>query len=268
MHLPLDHRLPTAGLDLDELPTREDGGWDKGEGKKEVKRQRKRIVAQQRKLWAESAQSLLIVLQATDTGGKDSTIRRVFKGVNPQGVRVTSFGRPTEAELAHDFLWRVHRATPAAGQIAIFNRSHYEDVLVARVRALVPEETWRRRFAHITAFEALLSDNGTKVLKFFLHISREEQKERLDKRLRRPDKHWKWEDGDLEDRARWDDYQAAYAEALARTSTDHAPWHVVPADRKWYRDLVVARTVADALEDMAPRWPDSPDRLEHVVVPD
>jgi PPK2 family polyphosphate:nucleotide phosphotransferase len=264
----LDHRLPTAGLDLSEIPTREDGGWDKADGKAEVKRQRERIVAQQRKLWAESRQSLLIVLQATDTGGKDSTIRRVFRGVNPQGVRVTSFGRPTEEELAHDFLWRVHKVTPAAGKIAIWNRSHYEDVLVVRVRGLVSESVWRPRYDHINAFEALLADSGTRILKFFLHISREEQKERLEKRLDRADKHWKWEDGDLADRGRWDDYQAAYAEALMRTSTEHAPWHVVPADRKWYRDLVVARTVADTLEDMAPQWPAPPDGLDGVVVPD
>jgi PPK2 family polyphosphate:nucleotide phosphotransferase len=263
----LDHQLPTAGFDLAEVATREDGGWDKADGKDEVARQRKRIVTQQRRLWAESRQSLLIVLQATDSGGKDSTVRRVFKGVNPQGVRVTGFKRPTEEELAHDFLWRVHKVTPEHGQIAIFNRSHYEDVLVARVHELVPAETWRGRFDHINAFEALLASSGTRLLKFFLHISREEQKERLDRRLDRPDKHWKWESGDLEDRARWDDFQDAYAEALARTSTDHAPWYVVPADRKWYRDLVVARTVADALEAMDPQWPQPESGLDEVVVP-
>ncbi len=267
MPSPLDHRLPTAGLDLAELLTREDGGWDKDDGKEEVKRQRTRIVAQQRKLWAESRQSLLVVLQATDTGGKDSTIRRVFKGVNPQGVRVTGFKRPTEEELAHDFLWRVHKVTPEAGQIAIFNRSHYEDVLVARVRGLVPETTWRSRYDHINDFERLLASSGTRILKFYLHISREEQKERLDKRLDRADKHWKWESHDLEDRDRWDDYQAAYAEALSRTSTEHAPWFVVPADRKWYRDIVVARAVADALEDMAPDWPEPETGLDDITVP-
>jgi PPK2 family polyphosphate:nucleotide phosphotransferase len=265
---PIDHGLPPAGLDLADLPTREDGGWEKADGKDELKRQRKRIVEQQRKLWAESRQSLLIVLQATDTGGKDSTVRRVFKGVNPQGVRVTSFKRPTEEELAHDFLWRVHKVVPRAGGIGIFNRSHYEDVLVVRVRELVPEATWRPRYDHINAFEALLADSGTRILKFFLHISREEQRERLEKRLRRSDKHWKWESGDLEDRERWEDYQAAYAEALARTSTEHAPWFVVPGDRKWYRDLVVARTVADALDDMAPRWPEPPEGLDDVVLPE
>jgi PPK2 family polyphosphate:nucleotide phosphotransferase len=265
---PLDHTLPPTGLDLAEVPTREDGGWEKADGKDEVRRQRKRIIGLQQRLWAESRQSLLVVLQAMDSGGKDSTVRRVFRGVNPQGVRVTSFGRPTEEELAHDFLWRVHKVTPAAGKIAIFNRSHYEDVLAARVRGLVPERVWRPRYDHINAFEALLADAGTRVVKLFLHISREEQQERLEKRLRRADKHWKWEDGDLEDRARWDDYQAAYAEALTRTSTPHAPWTIVPADRKWYRDLVVARLVADVLEEMAPAWPAAPDGLDEVVVPD
>jgi PPK2 family polyphosphate:nucleotide phosphotransferase len=265
---PIDHRIrPGDTVDLAAIAPRQDGGWDKDEGKAEAKRHRDRIIDLQARLWAESRQSVLVVLQAMDGGGKDSTVRRVFRGVNPQGVRVTSFKRPTEEELAHDFLWRVHKVTPEAGQIAVFNRSHYEDVLVVRVRGIAEESVWRPRFAHINAFESLLATSGTRVLKFFLHISREEQRVRLEKRLTREDKHWKWEPGDLEDRERWDDYQAAYAEAIERTSTDAAPWHVVPADRRWYRDIVVARTIADALEDMDPQWPEPHAELATVTVP-
>lgn len=264
----IDHRLLAGPVDLSDLPTREDGGWDKEEGKAERGRQRERIAQLQERLHAEGRQSLLVVLQATDTGGKDSTIRRVFKGVNPKGVRVTSFGRPTEDELAHDFLWRVHKVAPRRGMIGVFNRSHYEDVLITRVRQLVPPAVWQARFHHITAFEELLADGGTRILKFFLHISRAEQKERLEKRLERPDKHWKLDPHDLDDRVRWDDYQAAYAEAMARTSTHAAPWYVVPADRRWYRDIVVARAIADTLEEMDPRWPQPADGLDEIVVPD
>ncbi len=265
---PIDHRLPAGPVDLSELPTREDGGWEKEEGKAERGRQRARIAQLQERLHAEGRQSLLVVLQATDTGGKDSTIRRVLKGVNPKGVRVTSFGRPSEEELAHDFLWRVHNVAPRRGMIAVFNRSHYEDVLITRVQELVPRQVWEARFDHINAFEQLLAESGTRILKFFLHISRAEQKERLDKRLERPDKHWKFDPHDLEDRARWDDYQAAYGEALSRTSTDAAPWYVVPADRRWYRDIVVARAIADTLEEMDPQWPEPAAGLDEIVVPD
>jgi PPK2 family polyphosphate:nucleotide phosphotransferase len=181
---------------------------------------------------------------------------------------VTAFGRPTEIELAHDFLWRVHAETPAAGTIRVFNRSHYEDVLVVRVRELVPEGVWLGRYDHINSFESLVADAGTRIMKFFLHISREEQRERLDKRLNRPDKHWKFDPGDLVDRERWDDYQTAYAETLVRTTTDRAPWYVVPGDQKWYRDVVVATTIADTLEDMDPQWPEPAEGLDGLVVPD
>jgi PPK2 family polyphosphate:nucleotide phosphotransferase len=263
-----DHRVDPTSFDLGRSSTRADPAWGKGEGKRELKRQRRRIVELQRRLYAEGRQSLLVILQATDTGGKDSTIRRVFRGVNPQGCRVQSFGRPTELELAHDFLWRVHKETPAAGMIRVFNRSHYEDVLVVRVKELVAESAWRARYDHINSFEALLADAGTRIVKFFLHISRQEQKERLEKRLDRPDKHWKFDVGDLRDRELWDDYQDAYAEALVRTTTKAAPWYVVPADQKWYRDVVVATTVADALADMDPQWPAAAEGLDGLVVPD
>jgi PPK2 family polyphosphate:nucleotide phosphotransferase len=264
----LDHRVPVGPVDLSALPTREDGGFEKADGKALRAELRDRLADLQRVLHAEGRHAVLVVLQAMDTGGKDSTIRRVFKGVNPKGVRVASFARPTEVELAHDFLWRVHAQVPPRGLIGVFNRSHYEDVLVARVQELVGPAVWEARFDHIRAFERLLADEGTTILKFFLHISREEQKERLQKRLDRPDKHWKMDPGDLEDRARWDDYQGAYAEAIGRTNEAHAPWYVVPADRRWYRDLVVGQAIIDAIEGLDPRWPAPPEGLDELVVPD
>jgi PPK2 family polyphosphate:nucleotide phosphotransferase len=237
----------------------------KSEGKEALKPLNAILAELQTRLWAESKQKLLIVLQAMDTGGKDGTIRSVFEGVNPQGVRVWGFGVPTDSELAHDYLWRIHQRTPENGGITIFNRSHYEDVLVVRVKGLVPEERWRKRFGHIVDFEQLLADEGTTVVKLFLHISKEEQKERLEARLQEPDKRWKFNVDDLEDRKLWEDFALAYEEALSRTSTEHAPWYVVPADRKWYRDLVVASILIQTLETMEPRYPPEPD-LEGVVV--
>jgi PPK2 family polyphosphate:nucleotide phosphotransferase len=221
----------------------------------------------QDRLYAESAQSLLVVLQAMDAGGKDGTIKHVFRGINPQGVRVTGFKAPTEDELAHDFLWRVHKTTPARGLIGIFNRSHYEDVLVVRVHGLVPEPVWRARYDHINHFEELLAaDSRTRVVKVFLHISREEQAERLRERLERPDKRWKFRRGDVDERARWEDYMAAYEEAIARTSTATAPWYVVPADHKWFRDWAVSRIVIETLREMDPRYPAAAEDLDGVTV--
>jgi PPK2 family polyphosphate:nucleotide phosphotransferase len=220
----------------------------------------------QDRLYAESRQSLLVVLQAMDAGGKDGTVKHVFAGVNPQGVRVTSFKVPTDLELGHDFLWRVHARAPRHGEIGIFNRSHYEDVLIARVHRLVDESTWRRRYRHINHFEALLADAGTRVVKLFLHISREEQAERLQARLDDPNKRWKFNRGDLVERERWDDYMAAYEEAIARTSTEHAPWFVVPADRKWFRNWAVSRIVIEALEAMDPRYPAPAEDLDGITV--
>jgi PPK2 family polyphosphate:nucleotide phosphotransferase len=206
-------------------------------------------------LYAEGKRSLLVVLQGRDTSGKDGTIRRVFGPLDPQGTAVTAFRAPTEQELRHDFLWRVHQAVPAHGLIGIFNRSHYEDVLVVRVRRLVPETVWRPRYEQINRFERSLVESGTAVLKFFLHISRGEQRERLLARLDEPDKFWKFNPGDLEDRRRWDDYTAAAEEMLARTSTEAAPWYVVPADRKALRDVLIGEKVVEALERMDPRFP-------------
>jgi PPK2 family polyphosphate:nucleotide phosphotransferase len=261
--------LVPAGTEanLSARDTRSTEGFDGGklEGKEALKPLNSTLAELQTRLWAESKQKLLIILQAMDTGGKDGTIRSVFEGVNPQGVRVWGFGAPNEWELAHDYLWRIHQRTPESGGIAIFNRSHYEDVLIVRVKGLVPEQRWRRRFDHIVEFERLLADEGTTVVKLFLHISKKEQKERLEARLREPDKRWKFNVADLEDRKLWEDFSVAYEEAISRTSSEHAPWYVVPADRKWYRDLAVASILIKALEKMNPTYPPEPD-LEGVVV--
>jgi PPK2 family polyphosphate:nucleotide phosphotransferase len=241
---------------------------DKAEGKKLLSVERDRIAELQERLYAEGKQSLLVLFQATDTGGKDGTIEHVFRGVNPQGVRVSSFGVPSEEELSHDALWRYHRVTPARGQIGIFNRSHYEEVLVVRVKQLVEKPVWQRRYDEINQFEQLLANSGTRILKFFLHISRDEQKERLQSRLDEPDKHWKFRLGDLEDRALWDDYQQAFEDAINKCATPEAPWFVVPGDHKWARDVFVAKTIADTLEDMDPQWPEEEAGLDKVVIPD
>jgi PPK2 family polyphosphate:nucleotide phosphotransferase len=239
---------------------------DKKATKKVLDELSEQVMALQDRLYAESRQSLLVVLQAMDAGGKDGTVKHVFSGVNPQGVRVTSFKQPTAEELAHDFLWRIHSATPPHGYIGIFNRSHYEDVLVARVHELVGESVWRRRYRHINHFEALLHDANTRVVKLFLHISREEQAERLQKRLDDPTKRWKFQRGDLAERARWDEYVVAYEEAIAHTSTDQAPWYVIPADRKWFRNWAVSRIVIETLEAMDPRYPEPAEDLDGIVV--
>jgi PPK2 family polyphosphate:nucleotide phosphotransferase len=222
----------------------------------------------QERLWAERRRSMLIVLQALDGGGKDGVIGNVFTAFNPQGLHVTAFGVPSEEELAHDFLWRVHPHAPGAGRIAIFNRSHYEDVLVVRVAKLVPARVWRPRFALINDFERVLTASGTTILKFFLHISRDEQRERFQKRLDNPEKRWKFRLGDLEARAQWDAYMAAYEDALSRCSPASSPWFVIPANHKWYRDLAIARIVVDAARRLAPRFPDPEEDLSGVVIPE
>ncbi len=222
--------------------------------------------ALQEKLYAEGQRALLVVLQAMDAGGKDGTIRHVMGGLNPQGCEVSCFKVPTHEELAHDFLWRIHRRTPARGHIGVFNRSHYEDVLVVRVHNLVPEKLWQARYEQINAFEKLLSDSGTRVLKFFLHISKEEQKERLQARITNPDKHWKLSDADAKERLLWDDYRRAYEDALSRCNTEWAPWYIIPADRKWYRNMVVADIIAGALRQMDPQWPEPKVDVSKLVI--
>lgn len=217
-------------------------------------------------LYAEHKHKVLIVLQAMDTGGKDGVIRRVFDGVNPQGVRVASFKAPTPEELDHDYLWRVHKVTPGRGEMVIFNRSHYEDVLIVRVHNLVPPETWSKRYDQINDFERMLAENGTTILKFFLHIDLDEQKERLQARLDDPTKRWKFRLGDLKERKLWDEYMRAYEDALSKTSTEHAPWHIVPANRKWYRDLVIATTLVETLSSLNMRHPEPEENLDGVVI--
>lgn len=204
-------------------------------------------------LYAEGRRALLVVLQGTDTSGKDGTIRDVFNATGPLGVRVTAFKAPSEEERAHDYLWRVHQACPGRGIVGIFNRSHYEDVLVAKVRNLAPAEEIERRYDQINAFEKMLSENGTTILKFMLHISREEQGERLRARLEEPNKRWKFNPSDLDDRQHWDDFQAAYEVAVSRCSTEWAPWYVIPADRKWVRSAAVAAIVRETLAGMDPK---------------
>lgn len=217
-------------------------------------------------LWAEDTHKLLIVIQAMDTGGKDGAIRRVFTGVNPQGVRVANFKAPSKEELAHDYLWRVHNEVPEKGEIVIFNRSHYEDVLIVRVLGLVPEEVWSLRYDHINDFERMLTDEGTVIVKFYLHISKDEQRKRLQARLDEPQKNWKFNSGDLEHRKRWDDYMAAFEAALSRTSTDHAPWYIVPANKKWYRDLVMVQVIVDTLRALGMQYPPTEEGLEDLVI--
>ncbi len=251
--------------DLDPRDTAIHAG-DKDDGKELLGQLNDRLETLQELLYAQGTHKVLVILQATDTGGKDGVIRHVFDGVNPQGVKVASFKKPTPDELAHDYLWRVHRHAPASGEMTIFNRSHYEDVLVVRVHGLVPESTWSRRYHHINEFERMLAEEGTTIRKFFLHISKDEQAERLQARLDNPQKQWKFSLGDLDERARWDDYTRAYQAMLSQTSTPWAPWYVVPSDRKWYRNLVVASVLVETLEALEMRYPPPEDDLSGVVV--
>jgi PPK2 family polyphosphate:nucleotide phosphotransferase len=237
---------------------------DKDEAKEALKALNERLEDLQELFWAEHKHRLLIVLQAMDAGGKDGTIRHVFEGVNPQGVRVPNFKVPTRKELAHDYLWRVHEQVPGDGEIVIFNRSHYEDVLVVRVDELVPPEVWGRRYRHINDFERMLADEGTTILKFYLHIDPEEQKERFQDRL--DEKPWKFSFADLEKRHRWPQYMAAYEDALSETSSQWAPWYIVPANRKWYRNLVVGTVLVETLEGLNMRYPEPEADLDGVVI--
>jgi len=214
-----------------------------------------RIADLQARLYAEERRALLVVLQGIDAAGKDSSVSHVFRGTNPQGVRVFSFKEPSNEEAAHDFLWRYHQDTPAYGMIHVFNRSHYEDVLVVRVKGLVEEERWRSRYDSINDFERMLAREGTKILKCFLHISKDAQLDRFRERLEREDKHYKFSANDVRERRNWDAYQEAYEDALNATHTDWAPWHVIPSDHKWYRNLTVAKLVAKTLEELDPKWP-------------
>lgn len=239
---------------------------DKEAGKKRVLSLNDELEELQELLFAEHEHKVLVVLQGIDTAGKDGTIRHVFDGVNPQGVRVASYKKPTEEELDHDYLWRVHKNTPKKGEIVIFNRSHYEDVLVVRVHNLVDEQTWRRRYDQINHFERMLVEEGTIVLKFFLYIDKNEQKERLQARLDDPTKHWKFSLGDLEERKLWQIYIRAYEEMLSKTSTEWAPWYIIPSNRKWYRNIVIGEILVRTLKDLNMKFPEPVDDLTSVVI--
>jgi PPK2 family polyphosphate:nucleotide phosphotransferase len=266
----MKHHLVQPGkkIKLADIDPQDMGDFKGGkeDGLKEIAKLNEKLQELQELLYAEGKHKILVVLQAMDTGGKDGAIRRVFDGVNPQGVKVASFKVPTPEEMAHDYLWRVHKVAPANGELVIFNRSHYEDVLVVRVHNYVPKEVWSKRYEQINAFEKLLAENGTTILKFFLHISKDEQKKRLQARLDDPTKHWKFSLGDLGERKLWDDYQSAYEDALNKTSTEYAPWYVVPANRKWYRDLVISKVLVETLEGLNMKYPKPKDDLSGVVI--
>jgi len=238
-----------------------DGG--KKEAKAAMVELNQKLSELQELLYAEGKHKMLIILQAMDTGGKDGTIRSVFEGVNPQGVKVASFKTPTALELSHDYLWRIHQHTPARGEVVIFNRSQYEDVLVVRVHSLVPEEVWSKRYEHINAFERMLCDEGTTILKFYLHIDLKEQAKRFLARVEDPTKQWKFNPGDLSERERWHEYMHAYEDMLNRTSTAWAPWYVIPANKKWYRNWLIAKIVVKTLKDLDMRYPQPAEDLEH-----
>ncbi|NUO84048.1 polyphosphate kinase 2 family protein [candidate division KSB1 bacterium] len=238
----------------------------KEEGKQMLLPLNQKIDELQELLYAEHRHKVLIVLQAMDTGGKDGTIRNVFEGVNPQGVHIVSFKKPTLDELDRDYLWRVHRHVPGKGEIVVFNRSHYEDVLVVRVHELVPKEVWNQRYEQINNFERMLAEEGTIILKFYLHIDKDEQAQRLQERLDDPQKRWKFNPGDLEERKLWPEYLNAYEDVLSKTSTEWAPWYIVPANRKWYRNLVVATTLIEALEDLNMKFPDAPEEWSKIRI--
>ncbi len=265
----MDHLIrPKSKIYLSEMPTR--GGslyeLDRKATETEFKKLRKELREWQYKWYAEGKRKMLIVLQALDAGGKDGTIRNVFQGVNPQGVQVTSFKAPSKVELAHDYLWRIHSAVPATGMIGVFNRSHYEDVLIVRVQNLVPESVWRPRYEQINQFENLLTASGTTILKFYLHISKDEQRERLQARIDEPEKRWKFEEGDLKQRAKWDDYQDAFQDVFHYTSTEQAPWYVIPADQKWYRNYVITKILVERFRELNPQFPAAQEGIEHLVI--
>ena len=249
---------PGAKVDLDKSDSSEKALFQGG-GREDFDPQFDELQDQlqllQKKLYAQNKHRVLVVMQAMDTGGKDGCIKHVFSRIDPQGIHVRSFKKPTEEELAHDFLWRVHSKVPTRGQLVIFNRSHYEDIIAVRVKKIFPDEVWKRRQRHVIEFERMLAEEGTTIVKIFLHISKDEQKRRLQSRLDNPAKHWKINPDDLVDRGRWDDFMRAYEDVIGKTSTEFAPWYIVPADRKWYRNLCVARIMLDTLKKLHMDFP-------------
>jgi len=257
---------PGSRVDLAKVDPAATHGHTKPRSEAELAAGVERLTDLQDRIWAEGRQKVLVVLQGIDAAGKDGTVRHVMSAFNPQGCSVTPFKAPSADELAHDYLWRIHRQMPGKGEIVVFNRSHYEDVLVVRVHDLVPKEVWSRRYDQINAFERLLVEEGTTILKFFLYIDRDEQRARLQARLDDPSKRWKFRIGDLAERKLWDDYVTADEEVLRRTSTDAAPWYVIPANRNWFRNLAIADIVADTLDELNPRYPPPPEDLTGVVI--
>ena len=259
---------PGTKVNLDKYDPKDTSGFE-GKDSDEPKQSEKLnedLRRLQETLWAEHKHKVLVILQGMDTAGKDGVIHRVFMGVNPQGVKVAHFGVPTQEELDHDFLWRIHKQTPGKGEIVIFNRSHYEGVLVERVHKIVSADVWKRRFKEINNFERLLSDDGAIILKFYLHISRDEQKKRLEERLADPTKEWKFSGNDIPERKFWDEYMEAYQDCLSETSTEWAPWHIIPSDHKWYRDLVASRIIVKAMDKLDLQYPQRDKELASVKI--
>ena len=245
-------------VDLEALDASDKGLWEKGSKSTHAEMMQEKLEELkelQNQLFAEGKHKVLVVMQAMDAGGKDGCVKNVFSSMDPQGVHVTAFKSPSEKELSHDFLWRVHREVPAKGMISVFNRSHYEDIIAVQVKNFFGEDVWKKRYRHVVDFEQMLTDEGTKIVKIFLNISKEEQRERLQDRLDNEEKHWKFNPDDLADRELWDDFMHVYADVLSKTSTEDAPWHVVPANRKWYRNLAVAQIMINALKDLKMEYP-------------
>lgn len=246
-------KVDLAKIDSDERTLFQTGGKD--ESTKAFDKLQDELQELQKVLYAQNKHRILLVLQAMDTGGKDGCVKHVFSRIDPQGIHVRSFKKPTEEELARDFLWRVHQKVPRNGEMVIFNRSHYEDVIAVKVKKLFPDKVWKQRYQHIIDFERMLAEEGTTIVKIYLHISKDEQKRRIVSRLDNPDKHWKFHPDDLKDRALWNDFMKTYEDLLSKTSTEHAPWYVVPANRKWYRNLCVARIMVDTLKRLNMKLP-------------
>jgi PPK2 family polyphosphate:nucleotide phosphotransferase len=257
---------PGTKVDLSKVDPAATHGHQKAAAAKELALGLECLASLQDRFWAEAKRSVLVVVQGIDAAGKDGTIKHVMGAFNPQGCPVTAFKVPSAQELAHDFLWRVHQRVPAKGEIGIFNRSHYEEVLVVRVHELVPKAVWSKRYGQINAFEEMLTSTGTTIVKFFLWISRDEQRRRFQARYDDPAKRWKFSMGDLEERKRWDDYQDAFEDMLSKTSTGRAPWYVIPADRNWFRNLAVADILGDVLEGLHPQYPVPADLPPNLVI--
>jgi PPK2 family polyphosphate:nucleotide phosphotransferase len=251
--IPEGAKLRLEEIDQNEKELASEGGKD--EHQPHFDQLRDELQGLQKLLYAEDKRRVLVVIQAMDTGGKDGCVKHVFSQVDPQGITVKSFKKPTEAELGRDFLWRIHQHVPCNGKITVFNRSHYEDIIAVRVKEIYGEKVWKRRYQHVLDFERMLVEEGTVIVKIFLHISKDEQKKRLQARLENPEKHWKFNPDDLKDRKQWKQFMSAYEDLIERTSTAHAPWYVIPSDRKWYRNLCVARIMVDTLKELKMSYP-------------